>query len=62
MKCTFIHFTIQIMPNYEKEREYFSFQICFETKNFPNNYTKQFFLKKARKQHFFKANILKACK
>ena len=32
MKCTFIHFTIQIMPNYGKERDYFSFQFFFETK------------------------------
>ena len=59
MKCKFIHFTIQSMPNYGKEREYFSFQFCFETKNFPNNYTKQSFFDNASKQHFFKSKLLK---
>ena len=32
MKCMFIHFTIQIMPNCGKERDPFYFQFCFETK------------------------------
>ena len=62
MKCTFIHFTTQIMPNYGKERESFSFQFCFETKNFSNNYTKQFFSEKESKQLFFKSNLLNACR
>ena len=60
--CANVDFTIQSMPNYGKEREYFSFQFCFETKNFPNNYTKQFFSKNTSKQHFFKSSLLKASK
>ena len=60
MKCMFIHFTIHIMPNYGKDRESFSFHFFFETKNFSNNYTKQFFSEKESKQLFFKSNLLKA--